>query len=76
MPLMEDSPVEVESHTRVSNMMSRPGTVYLELESIPETVTAELALVLGDGRLVEAVEGGLAIGLRALMAHVRVDLWV
>ena len=45
--------------------------------TIPETVTTVLALVLGNGhRLLEAVEGGLGIGLRALMAGMMVDLRV
>lgn len=40
----------------------------------PKTVATELAFILGDHRLVEAVEGGLAVGLWALMAYMTVYL--
>jgi hypothetical protein len=67
MPLVEDSPIDVSA----SCCQDRE-----EPRSIPKAITAELALVFGDGRLVEAMEGGLAIGLGALVAHLKINLWV
>ena len=44
--------------------------------AIPEAVATELAFILGDHRFVEAVERGLGVGLRALMAYMLIYLRV
>jgi hypothetical protein len=42
----------------------------------PEAVATELAFILRDHRLIEAVERGLGIGLWALMAYMLIYLRV
>jgi uncharacterized membrane protein (GlpM family) len=44
--------------------------------AIPKAVATELAFILGDHRLIEAVERGLGVGLWTLMAYMLVYLRV
>lgn len=64
------------NHPKVSDVPREAQSGLLRNKVIPKTVAAVLAFLLGNHRLIEAVERGLAIGLGALMPTMMVDLRV